>query len=346
MIQGGDIEKQDGSGTISIYDDAEFEDENLEWREMDAAGLVCSANRGRNTNGSQFFITLVPCEHLNQKHTIFGRLVSGQDLLAKIATLAVDKNDRPIEPVLVAHCGELERRKKQKTKDMSASAAPTASDDRGRRRKSGDSDQEMHDSPEPQRERQGRRQSDNIIDEGLRGRPRNRSHSRSNSQPLSTPEERNSPSDDSPAKLHKRKRSPSPSRHTRTTDTLTHEEEDEPRRRRSLPNQYAGGQKYREVRGEESRYRPSPRRGDPRAARWKHQAENERHERYHSPNDRGGGGDSWRRSRRSSRRDDDGRLNREDVEASRGARGEDKEHVSLVKFKGRGVMKYREPGRL
>lgn len=53
MIQGGDIQNGDGTGTLSIYGD-EFEDENLDWRDMDAAGLVCSANRGRDTNGSQY----------------------------------------------------------------------------------------------------------------------------------------------------------------------------------------------------------------------------------------------------------------------------------------------------
>ena len=53
MVQGGDIEKGDGTGTVSIYG-KEFEDENLNWREMDAAKLVCSANRGKGTNGSQY----------------------------------------------------------------------------------------------------------------------------------------------------------------------------------------------------------------------------------------------------------------------------------------------------
>ena len=52
MLQGGDIANGDGTGTASIYD-GEFQDENLKWREMDATGLVCSANRGKDTNGSQ-----------------------------------------------------------------------------------------------------------------------------------------------------------------------------------------------------------------------------------------------------------------------------------------------------
>lgn len=53
MIQGGDIVNGDGTGVVSIYGN-EFEDENLAWREMSAKGLVCSANRGKDTNGSQY----------------------------------------------------------------------------------------------------------------------------------------------------------------------------------------------------------------------------------------------------------------------------------------------------
>jgi len=53
MIQGGDIDKGDGTGVASIYG-GEYEDENLGWRDLDAAGLLCSANRGKDTNGSQY----------------------------------------------------------------------------------------------------------------------------------------------------------------------------------------------------------------------------------------------------------------------------------------------------
>ena len=53
MIQGGDIDKGDGTGVASIYG-GEYEDENLGWRDIDAAGLLCSANRGKDTNGSQY----------------------------------------------------------------------------------------------------------------------------------------------------------------------------------------------------------------------------------------------------------------------------------------------------
>ncbi|KAK0266326.1 hypothetical protein B0A54_04814 [Friedmanniomyces endolithicus] len=241
MIQGGDIANGDGTGTKSIYG-GEYEDENLGWREMDAAGLVCSANRGKDTNGSQFFLTLEPCPHLDGKHTILGRLVSGHDTLVKLSKVEVDSNDRPLEPVLIARCGELEKRSKK-------AAAPQPEDvmdesvagSRGRRRKSDASDDEMAGSPAPPRPRPSRRKSDNLIDEGLRGRPRQRSKSQSKSRPLSATEEEatsdGTHSPHSPAEKHKRKRSPSPSRHVaekRTDDADAQYE----RRRRSLPNQY------------------------------------------------------------------------------------------------------------
>lgn len=53
MLQGGDIAAGDGTGVVSIYGE-EFADENVKWRDMDAAGLVCSANSGKDTNGSQY----------------------------------------------------------------------------------------------------------------------------------------------------------------------------------------------------------------------------------------------------------------------------------------------------
>ena len=52
MIQGGDITAGNGTGGQSIYG-GDFEDENLEWREVDAEGLLCMANRGKGTNSSQ-----------------------------------------------------------------------------------------------------------------------------------------------------------------------------------------------------------------------------------------------------------------------------------------------------
>ncbi|KAI6895362.1 hypothetical protein KC334_g11564, partial [Hortaea werneckii] len=302
MIQGGDIANGDGTGTASIYN-GEFEDENMNWREMDSAGLVCSANRGKDTNGSQFFIILESCPHLNGKHTIFGRLVSGHETLEKIAKVDVDDNDKPHEPVLIARCGELEKRKK-KSQPASEPAKQADNADRGRRRNSNDSDHNMLDVKEPDTKHRHRRQSDNVVDEGLRGRPRQRSDSRSvSSQPLSTPSDAEESHEDSHVSKHKRKRSQSPSRHH---ETRPEDRDYERRRRRSLPNQYE----------DENRYRPSPRRDD----------------NYRRKDDR------YRPSRDRYR--DDGRLGGDDGRLGGGAYGD---HEPPVKFKGRGIMKYREP---
>ncbi|KAF8896493.1 cyclophilin-like domain-containing protein [Infundibulicybe gibba] len=111
MIQGGDFTKRNGSGGESIYGGA-FADEELE-RPLDAEGLLCMANKGPNTNGSQFFVTLRPCSHLNGKligkHVVFGRIIRGyDDTIMRLAEVPVDAKDRPLTPIIIANCGELE----------------------------------------------------------------------------------------------------------------------------------------------------------------------------------------------------------------------------------------------
>ncbi len=266
---------------------------------------------------SRFFITLDSCEHLNGKHTVFGRVVSGQDTLQRIAKVDVDKNDRPLEPVLVSRCGELEKKKK-KAAPPAEPALVSQSRDRGRKRRSGDSDVEMENSPEPRKPPKSRRQSDNMVDEGLRGRPRQRSGSRSPSKALSSHTESEESNSDSPARRHKRKRSPSPSRHT------NHDGYE--RRRRSLPNQYRD-ERFGKVSASEDddRYKPSPRRNHDRQDGQRWQQENDRHRKD----------DRYRPAKDRNPHADDGRL---------GGGGHD-DHDPPVKFKGRGVMKYREPER-
>ena len=80
MIQGGDP-----LGTGTGDPGYRFKDEFQSGRTFDKPGLLAMANAGPNTNGSQFFITEVPTPHLNNRHTIFGEVVKGFELVPKIA---------------------------------------------------------------------------------------------------------------------------------------------------------------------------------------------------------------------------------------------------------------------
>ncbi|KAJ1449786.1 cyclophilin-like domain-containing protein [Pelagophyceae sp. CCMP2097] len=103
MIQGGDFTRGDGTGGESIYG-AKFADEGFQFRH-ESPYLLSMANAGPNTNSSQFFITLRATPHLDGKHVVFGRCVSGSEIVDAIAKVAVDNSDRPMVAVSVAACG-------------------------------------------------------------------------------------------------------------------------------------------------------------------------------------------------------------------------------------------------
>lgn len=94
MIQGGDPTGT-GRGGESLWG-KDFEDEVTPSVTFNRAGLLAMANRGPSTNGSQFFITTVPTPHLNMRHTIFGEVVGGMDVVTAIETTPVGPGDKPV----------------------------------------------------------------------------------------------------------------------------------------------------------------------------------------------------------------------------------------------------------
>lgn len=96
MIQGGCPE-----GTGRGGPGYKFADEFGKDRVFDRPGKLAMANAGPNTNGSQFFVTTAATTWLNHKHTIFGEVVEGMDVVTKISGVPRDRSDRPLKPVVM-----------------------------------------------------------------------------------------------------------------------------------------------------------------------------------------------------------------------------------------------------
>ncbi|KAI1313703.1 hypothetical protein F5Y03DRAFT_337475 [Xylaria venustula] len=125
MIQGGDPSGT-GRGGSSIWG-KNFQDEFDGPNTHDSRGILSMANKGKNTNSSQFFITYRPAKHLDRKHTIFGKVVGGMDVLSKMEAAETDGSDRPLKNILmkeiVVYLDPFEEFQKQKAERDKAEEA-------------------------------------------------------------------------------------------------------------------------------------------------------------------------------------------------------------------------------
>eukprot|EP00927_Polykrikos_kofoidii_P042790 TRINITY_DN36842_c0_g1_i4.p1 TRINITY_DN36842_c0_g1~~TRINITY_DN36842_c0_g1_i4.p1 ORF type:complete len:446 (-),score=109.81 TRINITY_DN36842_c0_g1_i4:173-1510(-) len=115
VIQSGDIQFNNGDGGESIYGGS-FNDEDFSRRHTQA-GIVSMANKGRNSNTSQFFITLKRAPQLDNRHVVFGQVVDGMDVVRAVAQVPTDLDERPRVAIRIIGCGQIDRLAKRSGDD-------------------------------------------------------------------------------------------------------------------------------------------------------------------------------------------------------------------------------------
>ena len=106
FVQGGDFTHGNGAGGESIWGSTFKDDKTALGTRLDRRGLLCMSNTGKNSNGSQFFITLAPLPKLTGKHCVFGEVVGGLEVLDRIEAVPCAE-ERPLHPITILNCGRL-----------------------------------------------------------------------------------------------------------------------------------------------------------------------------------------------------------------------------------------------
>ncbi|KAJ6264432.1 Phosphatase [Drechslerella dactyloides] len=115
MIQGGDFTRHNGTGGKSIYGER-FQDENFKHKHT-RPGLLSMANAGKNTNGSQFFITTVPLHYLDNRHVVFGEIADQEsmDTVQEISKKGKRQDGKILDgKFVISNCGQIKEKKEDK----------------------------------------------------------------------------------------------------------------------------------------------------------------------------------------------------------------------------------------
>jgi len=176
MIQGGDFTAGNGTGGESIYGGT-FKDESLDLKH-DKQFLLSMANRGKDTNGSQFFVTTQAVPHLDGVHVVFGHVISGQDVVSQIEKLPVDNGKKPLTEVIISNCGELvpmlkpknkpekekSKKKKRKSEDHQSSSDSEGEDEEGGKKKKKKEKKRKKKSKKHKKEKRTKKESGEIVE--------------------------------------------------------------------------------------------------------------------------------------------------------------------------------------